>query len=136
MTYEMNMTDILNLTSIEGGDDPGMTVREYIETHPDRTAESDFYDRLTARIKQVGINLVPVHVGDRHSMTPYFGWRFPEDGDMRMFLGNGHHRVDICYRLGLEKMRVTDDIYDSGWEPDHMWDDPDFEDYDDEYDVI
>jgi hypothetical protein len=81
-------------------DFPGMTLAEAL---PMIDITDDYHRQLKSRMEETRINLVPILVKE--------GKRRKKDA-----LGNGHHRVKIAFELGHERMNITDDDDESGWD--------------------
>lgn len=96
MEWKMPLEEILGLSSEFWKKGGQKTVREAIEDG-DIKLDLSYYDKVRARMKETGINQVPIMVTpDRH-------------------LGNGHHRTRIAFELDLKEMLVTDNHDESGW---------------------
>lgn len=111
-TWTLTMKEVLDLFSTEAND----YLRNIVINTSNRYARElegagyydgidskkrNFYARIRARMREDGINKVPILVRDYDSSKKY--------------LANGHHRVMIAYQLGLKEMLCTNDGDDSGW---------------------
>lgn len=99
-TWTMPIDKILELESCETSESMRYTIDFMDWCGPDLRQDrtSGYYARLRERMREEGINKVPILV---------------EDG----YLCNGHHRVTLAYELGLPEMLCTDDFEESGYSP-------------------
>jgi hypothetical protein len=75
-----------------------------------------YYNSLREAIVKSGINRVPVHVADGHTISNAYGNALPERWKAEPnVMGNGHHRIRILKELGFTNVLTTTEKQESGY---------------------